>query len=107
MTVREIPYGSKIEYGSWAAFDKAKCTYKVRVIDRRAGYPRLVDLDMPERNKAGVRRINVIHCNSTYVTADGYTTDWACTSNWDLEDGSREMYRSMLDEVLPICGTVT
>lgn len=101
MTTQEIPYGSKIEYGAWASFDEAARTYKVRVIDRRHGYPKIVDVDMPERNKAGVRRINVINCNSTYTSADGYNTEWACTTNWDMEDGSKEMYRAMLDEVSP------
>jgi hypothetical protein len=99
MMSQEIPYGSTLEYGTWATFDEATRTYKVRVIDRRQGYPQFVDVDMPERNKAGVRRINVIHCNSTYTTADGYNTEWACTTNWSMEDGSREMYGDMLNEV--------
>ena len=39
MMSQEIPYGSTLEYGTWAAFDEATRTYKVRVIDRRQGYP--------------------------------------------------------------------
>ena len=101
MTV-EIPYGSRIEYGTWAVFDEATRTYKVRVIDRRHGDIRFVDVDMPERNKAGQRRINVINCNTTYTTADRYTTARAAATSWCLEDGSRETYCAMLDEVEPI-----
>jgi hypothetical protein len=71
MMSQEIPYGSTLEYGTWATFDEATRTYKVRVIDRRQRYPQFVDADMPERSLAGVRRINVINCNSTYTTADG------------------------------------
>ena len=103
----ETTYGTPLEYGRWAPFDEQTRTYKVRVIDRRRGNVQIVDLDMPKRNAAGVRRINVIYCNTTYVTADGYNMGWACTTNWSMEDGSREMYSQMLDEVQPLDNSST
>ena len=99
---KEIPYGSKIEGGCWAAFNEETRTYHVRVIDRRHGDIRFPYVDMPERNHAGVRRYNVMFCNMAYTSEDGYNSDWAAMARWDMEDGSIEMYRTMLDEVDPI-----
>ena len=95
----EITYGSAIAYGAWAKFDSEKKIYSVRVIDNRLGSNIFIDVDMPERNKDGLRRVNVIH---RYTTNDGYPSLFGSTTHWLMEDGSIELYEMMLNEVLPL-----